>query len=144
MCESCNYRTTDTYTIEVWNDITGHCPECKQVGGEFEPTTLDLNMLTEFIIKRGFKARVEQTGGGCATIYVGDADQDDYYLVSAGPGYFDGANWTNPRAFWEEFCWGLDDDGVTQPTFENDIRPLEDIADEMVALARKVEATRNA
>ena len=142
-CESCGYSTTNTYTIEVWNEMTGQCPQCKQAGGKFQPKTFDLNVLTELIQQRGFNAYVEHTGGGCATIYVGDADSDGFYLAAAGAGHFDGINWTEPRGTWGDFCWGRDDEGMTEPVFEYDSRPLESIADEIVALAREVEAQRN-
>jgi hypothetical protein len=142
-CNGCGYTSTNTYTIEVWNEITGNCPQCQQTGGEFQLLTLNLDTLAELIRQRGLKAAIEHTGGGCATIYVGEPDTDGFYLVAAGAGHFDGANWTDPRAYWGDFCWGLDDEGMTQPTFENNVRPLENIADEMVALAREVEANRN-
>jgi hypothetical protein len=67
--------------------------------------------------RHGVKARVEDTGGGCATIYAGG-------LTLAGPGWFEGSSGrVQPAAFGScrsfgdvaEFYVGPDDDGVSEP-----------------------------
>lgn len=54
---------------------------------------------------------VEQTGGGCATIYLGQPYEiggEELIPVSAGPGWFDGPNWTEGRGHRDEFYVGWD------------------------------------
>jgi hypothetical protein len=59
-------------------------------------------------------AEVHQTGGGTATVVVGDtADEEGHYLVAIGPGSFD---WTSPgdsRFWWGDLWVGIDDGGDT-------------------------------
>lgn len=101
-----------------------------------QPEWIDLDDLCDQIQKLAGDAlhvRVEQTGGGCATLMIFDgaakywtAETNQYgftyerfmgqrALVVAGPGGFDGPNWTEPTASVEEFCYGLDDDGESRP-----------------------------
>jgi hypothetical protein len=55
---------------------------------------LDLRRIAELVRSQGIPCQVDQTGGGCATLYAGPpddrlwADQSDYYPVSAGPGTY--------------------------------------------------------
>jgi hypothetical protein len=68
---------------------------------------LDMDWITAQIIERtGVSAYVEQTGGGCATIYVGTLDDEWVPPFMVGPGWFDGPNWTQARGHLEDFCWG--------------------------------------
>jgi hypothetical protein len=102
-------------------------------------TTINFDTLVALIKDRGMPAQIEQTGGGCATIYVGTPGADGLFQAVAGPGWFEGPGWTNGRGTFEEFCWGLDDfGGETDPHYERTPRPLADIADDIVALARQV------
>lgn len=60
-------------------------------------------------------AFVEQTGGGVATIYVGEADENGRYELAIGPGSY---NWSVPgdSVFaLSELYVGPDDDGETTP-----------------------------
>lgn len=63
-------------------------------------------------------AYVEQTGGGCATIYAGpqhtDGNGDQRYAVAAGPGWFAGPGFTVARATPADFYIGPDDDGESE------------------------------
>jgi hypothetical protein len=90
-------------------------------------------------------AYVEQTGGGCATLYAGQVGyhectcpntgklgpHDDgcpvparggspRYGSCAGPGWFTGPAWTGARADLDDFYVGPDDQGETSP-----VMPLE-------------------
>ena len=68
---------------------------------------LDMDWITAQIIERtGVTAYVEQTGGGCATIYVGTLADDWTPPFMAGPGWFAGPYWTQARAHIDEFYWG--------------------------------------
>jgi hypothetical protein len=107
-------------------------------------TEIDFDALVELIEQRGIPAYVEQTGGGCATIMVGTPDADENFPVLAGPGWFVGPGWTLGRGTWEEFCWGRDDQGETDPMYEEMPRPLDQVADDIVALVKTVEAERHA
>lgn len=49
VCSHCNYRTADSYTVEVINDLTGVCPIC-----ETEATSTDF---TAPRIELGHKGR---------------------------------------------------------------------------------------
>lgn len=76
-------------------------------------TTIDMRELADAIRGAGFPVRIESTGGGCATMYVGervnpDAVDDVWrFPVVLGPGVFDrdGA-WAD----WEDFYIGPDND----------------------------------
>jgi hypothetical protein len=82
--------------------------------------TLDLDRIVEAVTAAGFAAYVEQTGGGCATVFASREwvnvdddrlpalDSDGHFDVAAGPGHFDGPGWTNPRASAEDFVVGSD------------------------------------
>jgi hypothetical protein len=56
-------------------------------------------------------AYCEQTGGGCATIFVGEAKRDedgDHFLIAIGPGWFAGPGWRDGRFSWGELYVGPD------------------------------------
>lgn len=78
-------------------------------------TILDLNGVVAALAEMKIAAYVEQTGGGCATIQAGDPYTDEHgdirYPALAGPGWFDGPDWTLPRADITDFYVGADDDG---------------------------------
>lgn len=77
-------------------------------------TTIDMRALADAIRAVGFPVRIESTGGGCATMYVGGCVNPDTvgdslrFPVVLGPGVFDrdGA-WAD----LEDFYIGPDDDG---------------------------------
>lgn len=88
-------------------------------------TELNMDRICELLAAKGIPAYVEQTGGGCATIYAGEKTPqtftisygaketytEDRYEACAGPGWFAGPGWTNGRADTSDFYVGLDDDG---------------------------------
>jgi len=82
-----------------------------------EERELDMDRIADLVSKAGVFAYVEQTGGGCATIYAGTLFKDEHdeerYPVAAGPGVFTGPNWTKPRGLVGDFYIGPDDDGET-------------------------------
>lgn len=100
---------------------------------------VDLDALAAAVRALGHEAFVEQTGGGCATLFAGGTHIDGHgetrYVAAAGPGWFDGPDWTLPRAFigqGGDFCVGPDDDG-DNPDAVTWIQPGASI-DEMAAL----------
>jgi hypothetical protein len=81
---------------------------------EAEPRILNLEKIVDVLRMAGIPAYVEQSGGGCATIYVGEAQEvngDPRYAVLAGPGWFEGPGWSNGRGQTDDFSVGPDDDG---------------------------------
>lgn len=81
-------------------------------------TEINLDTIAAAVRALGVPCFVEQTGGGCATVYAGDTYTDEHgdarYLAGAGPGWFEGPGWTNARADLvdgSDFYVGLDDDG---------------------------------
>lgn len=91
------------------------------------PRTLSMDLVVDAIESCGIPAYVEQTGGGCATIFAGWrscrlTDHDEQWTelcdscrwtVGAGPGWFEGPGWTLGRAYWSDFYIGRDDDALT-------------------------------
>lgn len=80
---------------------------------------LNLDEVVRILKDKGIDAYVEQTGGGTATIFAGNQFIDGYgtnrYQACAGPGWFEGPNFTEARADTSEFYVGPDDDGVAEP-----------------------------
>jgi hypothetical protein len=93
---------------------------------------LDLDWFVNLLHAGDIPAFIEQTGGGCATVYAGvpyrDADSRVRYPCVAGPGWFEGRRWTQGRASVDEFTVGPDDDGDTTPYYATE-------ADDEVTLA---------
>lgn len=70
-----------------------------------DPLEIHLDPLVELLRKRGMTdAYVEQTGGGCATVYVLGG------RIQAGPGWFAGPGWSDGRATLDDFYLGWDSD----------------------------------
>jgi hypothetical protein len=60
-------------------------------------------------------AYVEQTGGGCATVYVGTPDADGHYLAAIGPGSFDWSDANASQFYPNDLYIGPDDCGTAPP-----------------------------
>lgn len=103
---------------------------------------IDMDKLAALIIDMGLPAFVAQTGGGCATLYVGPENNDGYCLVAAGVGWFShpGPGWKDPEASWFNFAWGADDDGESDPVVEKAPRDLTDLARDIYNFAKSREA----
>lgn len=77
---------------------------------------IDMQEVCDILRSRGDEsAYVEQTGGGCATIYagghVGTYNGDPIWGAVAGPGWFEGPSWSRPVASTDEFYVGRDGSG---------------------------------
>jgi hypothetical protein len=96
-----------------------HAPSCP-FAGESSPRELNLDTIVELIHRQGIWAYVEQTGGGCATIYAGAQDTnregDTIYAAIAGPGT---CGWGHGPSIGNtgDFFIGADDQGET-PTID--------------------------
>lgn len=116
---------------------------------EVDPREIDLELVAEFVSAKllGVRCYVEQTGGGCATVYLGNtytprasdplanhevyAEQlkpgvllfpeqypfGDCVPVMAGPGWFNGPGWTDGRGHRDDFSVGYD---CNDPEVEDD------------------------
>ena len=61
---------------------------------------------------------VQQTGGGCATVYVGAYDAArERFTLAIGPGSFDWGNSTLSTFALGDTCIGPDDDGTATPVY---------------------------
>lgn len=78
--------------------------------------TLNMDEVVRRLNDAGVDAYVEQTGGGCATIFAG-VQSDERWDVCAGPGWFEGPGWTNARGDLGDFAIGPDDDGDSDPNY---------------------------
>jgi hypothetical protein len=102
---------------------------------------LNLDLVVELVHEVGIWADVEQTGGGCATIYAGarylDQSGDLRYAAVAGPGTF-GWGRVPSTAATSEFWISADDNGLSRPLDapELGIRCEHDVAALIVAQAR--------
>lgn len=101
-------------------------PDIVHSGGKIDKP-LDLDRIVDLLHGGDIPAYVEQTGGGCATIYAGkqltEPEQDrGCYQVVAGPGWFEGINWTRGHASRHEFYIGPGADSRTDEyeTFPED------------------------
>jgi hypothetical protein len=84
---------------------------------ESTSTRIDGDEIVTALRSMGYPAYVEQTGGGCATIMVGEEiGNTERYQVLVGPGWFDGPNWTKPVFDTADLYVGPDDDGEVNPT----------------------------
>lgn len=110
-------------------------------------TDSDFSMdeLVDLIEARGVSAYVQQTGGGTATIYMGDEmpelncgdDDCPHYVLAAGPGVF---SWNADEpsiGTFGDFCYGPDDHGDSGEYVLVTAMPLETLADNMVAEYRR-------
>lgn len=96
---------------------------------------ISLDAVVDILRARGCPAYVEQTGGGCATIYAGpqyhDTEGNLRWAAVAGPGWFE-PHWGAPGATaWatsHEFSVGYDDGGDAPAVFW-DLRRLTPSAD---------------
>lgn len=94
--------------------------------------TIDLDKVVEHVKATGRYAYVEQTGGNVATIYAGstyfDSEGNERWAAVAGPGWFEGPNWTKGRATLFDFVVGPDDDGESECTTPANIGALDEEA----------------
>lgn len=165
-CKRCGFTSTNATTLEMWNDGIEGCPGCNELGGDIDSVwTLDdgrvthvkirnvgsldyseerrelINMdaLSDLINKRGVKCYVEHTGGGCATLYIGEEFTDEHgdprMVLLGGPGTLDHRDYGFSTADVGEFYVGPDDDGANMEAHVNftEAIPLAQMADQIVA-----------
>ena len=105
-------------------------------------SVFSMDDVVRILRSNGISAYVEQTGGGCATIYAGEQrihggstagpnrriGGGKRWDACAGPGWFVGPGWTSPRADRSDFAIGIDDDGESDPQFIDESWSEADIA----------------
>ncbi|MEU7822943.1 hypothetical protein [Catellatospora sp. NPDC049133] len=94
-------RAVDRWTSKDW-------PE--------EALTISFDRIVALLDDEGVKAYVEQTGGGTATIYIGETvtiGGEEQYELAAGPGSFEGPGWTEGTSDTANFSISRDDHGVS-------------------------------
>ena len=57
------------------------------------------------LAKLGIKSATWHTGGGCATIYLGEPDDEGFYSVVGGPGSYNHTS-DNPIGYYDDFYIG--------------------------------------
>ena len=94
-------------------------------------TEFSLSKVVELLARDGVKAELMQTGGGNATLYLGDPDKDGFYPVLCGPGLY---NWDNPALSVgdiREFFIGKDGESGDEDVFAyqgaNDVRKIANV-----------------
>jgi hypothetical protein len=107
---------------------------------EFDPDgQFNMQRVLHLVLRAGVHAYIEQTGGGCMTIYAGAQHEDSEgatrWAAIAGPGVVR-AGFT--LGDWCDFYVGVDDDGETMPISISDVgcNSWQDIADLIIAQAR--------
>lgn len=60
------------------------------------------------LARYGIKSEIIHTGGGCATLYLGDPDTEGFYPVVCGAGMYDPENPDNSEGFADQFYIGRD------------------------------------
>ncbi len=89
-------------------------------------TKFSMDAVVSLLRTVGRKAYVQQTGGGCATIYAGegflDAASHPRYQILAGPGHYSWNADEDSLAVTEDFYVGPDDDGESGDI--DDVRQL--------------------
>lgn len=77
-------------------------------------TEVNLDKMVDILQRLGIPAMVEMTGGGVATLYAGkllvDTPEERLYQACAGPGWFEGPYYSQPRVTFAEFYIGPDGD----------------------------------
>lgn len=112
-CNACHLLAHD-------NDI-----ECPAYNDEFS-----LGDVVALLAKDGIKAEIMQTGGGNATLYLGDPNADGYYSVVCGAGVWDWDTPKNSYGFTSEFFIGRDDDRQNEGFYykgKNDVKEIEQV-----------------
>lgn len=99
--------------------------------------TVSFDKLVSKLHKLGIPAYVEQTGGGCATVYVGTPFEDESgdlrYPVLVGPGWFASPGWRNGFGDTAELAVGPDDDGESDPWCSTPEHTDEDVLNAVLA-----------
>lgn len=109
-------------------DRFGGNPECPACAAEPAPEAAERVKAAILAAEPTLEVRVEQTGGGTATLYVGPYDAEGRAWLALGPGSYD---WAHPWAslFYlgdDATCIGPDDDGQAEPTYVSTLEAVRD------------------
>lgn len=137
---------------EDWMDIdlANAVPVSKFTLPGDDEATIDLDAVVAALKDEGIDAYVEQTGGGCATVLVGEVQEytytapwngqtvtDWYHPAAVGPGWFEGEGWTRGRAHPNDLFAGPEEEGLQNKYGEwfNDDNPA--TIEKVVAVVKK-------
>lgn len=92
----CPAADPESYPLRSWCARCGAPVQCADGTADWGHTggdTIDLDLVADALTAAGTPAYVEQTGGGCATIYVGapvvcTQTGDEFHPYAVGPGWF--------------------------------------------------------
>lgn len=102
-CGACGEWITDSHNCS--EEPT--CQDCGKVvtqnacGCGF--AVMSATELTAELNQRGIKAQFFMSGGGCGTIYIGEANAEGDYEYAVGP-----ADYACDELYAEGTCWGVD------------------------------------
>jgi hypothetical protein len=136
VCEKCSYpclkvqEARRDMPLHEANDLEGEMVNLAVKEGleKWDSYNSEFSLIAvENELKRlGIIAFTANTGGGCATIYLGDPNAEGYYLTVGGPGSFEGAG--NPVGYFEDFYIGPDEQTLPDaPSIYNGERTVEGI-----------------
>jgi hypothetical protein len=69
--------------------------------------------LTTELRRLNLDANYYMSGGGCGTIYIGEADEEGFFHFAIGP-----SSYGNAEGDIEELSWGKDDKSGKAPYFQ--------------------------
>lgn len=123
---------------------------------EVEEDIISLDAVVHALKAEGIGSYVEQTGGGCATVLVGEAYEfevtlpwngqtvtESAYPAAVGPGWFEGAGWTRGQAHATDLSVGPDRDDLDDAylTYFSDDNPAT-IEAIVAAVKKALDATK--
>lgn len=131
-----------------WSDVEADAARMQEA--QESGDTLDLDLVVDLVRRAGVHSYVEQTGGGCATIFAGarrphPADttgRDVLWACCAGPGTY-GWGQVPSVADPTDFYVGADDEGESMPLTVADVGAFteEAVARLIVAQATQADPT---
>lgn len=94
-------------------------------------TEFSLGKIVDLLARDGVKSEIMHTGGGNATLYIGEPNDKDFYPVVCGAGVYDYENPANSIGFSDQFWIGRDDDENQGQGFyytgANDLKRIENV-----------------
>ena len=91
-------------------------------------TILNMNELTKALNDKGIPATFSMSGGGCGTIYAGNADGEGFYECAVGPSVF-----SSGLAEVGDLCYSKDGEEV-EVFYVEEGQSVGDIAEEIESL----------
>jgi hypothetical protein len=140
-CSTCinNYHSTlEGHECDLCGGVK--CQDCgkyfNNVGCGCGFAVMKMTELTAELKARGLDAMFAMSGGNCGTIYIPRGEGRAEFAIGCG-------NYLDDEIFLGDTCWGLDDEGESEPTYytgtPEDFTPAK-VADLIAADYRKAVA----